>query len=137
MRPTRCTMSNGYCQSYRPGHNMHFIHARHVGETPWGWRTGTVVRSESAGRLLVELAGLEQRVNIWHHAELMNDLPAGSEVLVHEEYYALATHFGWLNVQIANGVGPVPKPADLRPWRSRMSYGVVDLATGRGVDPHA
>lgn len=57
------------CQSYHPGHNLHVIHAKHIGRTHWGWRDGVVVSSKE-GDMVVEYLETEHRVRLWHHASL-------------------------------------------------------------------
>ena len=40
---TPCVVSDDvFCRSYLPGHHTHWIHAKHVGRTPWGWRDAVV-----------------------------------------------------------------------------------------------
>ena len=119
------------CQSYGPGHNLHVIHGKHVGRTPWGWRDGVVV-SSSGGDVVVEYLEAEHRVTLWHHAPIAAVRP-GSPVRVHERYYVLGGPFGWLNVVVTGGLGAVPEPADPAVWAEQVVMPVVDLSTGRGL----
>jgi hypothetical protein len=130
--PTPCQPS-GSCQLYAPGHHLHVIHAGRLGMTPWGWRDGVVTAASSDGWVEVDYVGEDGQVRAWHHEDLTGELAVGSLVRVHEQYYALSAPFGWLNLHLTGGLGPVPQPADLEPFRGQFSTGVVDLATGRGV----
>ncbi len=96
------------CQSYAPGHQLHAIHAKHVGRTPWGWRDGVVVNVHGSD---VSVQYLEQnhRLRVWHHRHL-RELHVGDAVRVHERYYVLGGPFGWVNTVVSGGLGPVPEP---------------------------
>ena len=122
----------GRCQSYYPGHNTHWIHAKHVGRTPWGWRDG-VVTGVDGGTLSVDYVLEEGHLRVWHHADLSAELRPGDPVRVHEEYYVLGGPFGWLNVFVRSGLGPVPTPPDPSVWDEEVTGGVQDLGTGRGL----
>lgn len=119
------------CQSYAPGHNLHVIHGKHVGRTPWGWRDGVVV-STNGGDVVVEYLETGHQVRLWHHASLAA-VRAGSPVRVHEQYYVLGGPFGWLNVVVMDGLGAVPEPAEPGLWSAQVVMPVVDLSTGRGL----
>ncbi len=67
---TPCTPNDdGRCRHYGSGHALHQIHARHIGQSPWGWRDAVVVRVEG---LFLTLRYLAEDVEFtaWHHAEL-------------------------------------------------------------------
>ena len=128
------TGGNGVCQSYNPGHNVHFIHARKVGESPWGWRDGLLSSLDATGSLTVEYATEAGQVEAWHHQDLVAELAVGSPVRVHEGWQMLASSAGWLHLNISAGLGTVEEPAFVELWDDQVTYGVVDLSTGRGVD---
>lgn len=117
------------CQAFAPGHNMHHIHASRVGRTPWGWRDAFVTSATSQVVRAEYLDG--QVVLAWHHRALGVEL--GAPVRVHEEYHAVGSPFGWFNVIIRGGFGPVPEPPDAVLWHDRMSVGVVDMGMGNGL----
>ena len=132
---TPCILGgNGFCQSYHPGHNVHVIHAGKVGESPWGWRDGVVTSVEASGWLTVEYTSEGGRVEAWHHQDLVAELPVGTPVRVHEQWRMLASPEAWLHLSIAAGPGPVEKPAFVELWDDQVTYGVVDLSTGRAVE---
>ena len=85
-----------------------------------GWTTVTYVES---GR----------PVRLWHHVDLAAEVEVGAPVRVHERYYVLGGPFGWLNVVVEGGLGPVPEPADPAAWQRLVTGGVQNLATGRAV----
>ncbi len=130
--PTPCIVRNDQCQAYHPGHNTHWIHAKHVGRTPWGWRDAVVSRID--GRWL-RAAYVENghEVQLWHHVELADELSVGTPVRVHEQYYVLGGPFGWLNVLVRGGLGPVPTPNSTGAWQREMTGGVQDMSTGRAL----
>jgi hypothetical protein len=138
---TPCAALNGEpCELYFPGHVTHWIHAKNVGRTPWGWRDA-VVSSVDGGWITVSYLESGRQVRLWHHAELAGEVGAGAPVRLHEQYYVLGGPFGWLNVVVRGGLGPVPAPADPAGWERQMTGGVQDLSTGRAlaldwVDPH-
>lgn len=121
------------CQAYFPGHHMHWIHARKIGESPWGWRDGILIAMSPAGKVEVEYALEPGGVTAWHHVDLTSELAVGTPVRVHEGLYALGSPIGWLNLHIDAGVGPVAEPDDVQLWAQEVSGGVVDLSTGRGL----
>ena len=132
-RPVACTThANGYCQQYNRGHNVHFIHAKRVGSTPWGWRDA-IVRSVGYRWITVDYLLEPVSLRLWHHASLRGELHAGDPVRVHEGYYVLGCPLGWLNVFVTGGLGPVPEPASVRGWQAEMTGGVQDMATGRAL----
>lgn len=129
----RCAPRSGKrCESYWPGHHMHFIHAKLIGQTPWGWRDGVVAQLASQW-VEVEYTEEDGRVSLWHHRPVSAGLAAATLVRVHEEYHALGSRAGWLNVLVEGGLGPVPSPVDPAVWADEMTAGVVDLSTGRGL----
>ena len=121
------------CQSYRAGHNVHFIQARLTGQAPWGWRDATVTAIDG---LTVNLAYVEAgtEIRLWHHRDLSSVLRIGSPVRLHEQYHVLGTPVGWLCVELLEGrLGAVPEPVDVEAWRSQQTPGVVNLQTGLAV----
>jgi hypothetical protein len=127
-----CIMSeSGSCRSYDPGHNLHFIHARLVGEMPWGWRDG-IVTSVKGGEVVVGYLEVDHEIQLWHHSSLAT-LMVGAPVQVHERYHALGGGLGCVNVVVTNGLGPVPQPDEAQLRSSRTVAAIVDLATGRGL----
>ena len=130
---TPCVVSDDvFCRSYLPGHHTHWIHAKHIGRTPWGWRDA-VVTSFDAGWTTVTYVESGRPVRLWHHVDLAGELEVGAPVRVHEGYYVLGGPFGWANVVVEGGLGPVPEPADPAAWADRVTGGVQDLGTGRGL----
>lgn len=137
-----CLLEFGPCRSYWSGHNMHFIHARHLGETPWGWRDGLVEAMDEDGWVAVRYlvggdvgpgGGPSATVRVWHHSPLADLLDVGHPVRVHERYCALGGPFGWLNVAVRDGLGPVSEPASAELWEDEVTGGAVDLSTGRAL----
>jgi hypothetical protein len=128
--PSECLDKAEGCSSYFAGHLMHWIHARHIGESPWGWRDGVIAPVLDGWIVVSYLDGGEVRV--WHHEQLP-EAATGTLVRVHEEYHALGGPFGWLNVITEGGLGPVPEPAEPGLWSDEMTVGVVDLSTGRAL----
>ena len=130
---TPCVAGDGaHCSSYRPGHSTHWIHAKQVGRTPWGWRDAVV--SGIDGRwITVTYVEAGQQVRLWHHAGLTGELKVGAPVRLHEQYYVLGGPFGWLNVVVEGGLGPVPEPEDPAAWQEQVTGGVQDLGTGRAL----
>ena len=112
---------------------MHFIHARKIGEEPWGWRDGVVVSVAADGWLEVDYVLEPGRVVAHHHEDLTAVLSRGGLVRVHERYYALGGEFGWVNLYIGEGLGPVPDPEQPDLWRGEMTVAVTDLSTGRAL----
>ena len=133
MTTTSCNrLRDGQCQLYSPGHNTHWIHARHVGESPWGWRDG-VVSAIDGQSLTVRYLEADADVRVWHHDALHEEIAVGDPVRVHEGFHVLGGPFGWLNVIVHGGLGAVPKPAEPRLWAPQMTGGVQDLSTGRAL----
>jgi hypothetical protein len=54
------------CQHYAAGHNTHWIHAKHVGRSPWGWRDGVVRRIDGLW-LTVDYVQVAGALRVWHH----------------------------------------------------------------------
>ena len=130
---TPCVVrDDDFCRSYLPGHHTHWIHAKHVGRTPWGWRDA-VVSGVDGGWTTVTYVESGRPVRLWHHVDLAAELVVGAPVRVHEGYYVLGGPFGWLNVVVQGGLGPVPEPADPAAWADRVTGGVQDLGTGRAL----
>jgi hypothetical protein len=117
---------------YRPGHQLHDIHARHLGLRPWGWRPGVLHRvdgQEAVVHYLLE----DGTVSVWHEDGLQ-DLVDGTPVRVHEELRGLDAEGLLLHVQVTGGLGPVPAPADPGLWQAEMRpFPVVDVARGAAV----
>ena len=119
---TSCSIpaSGGPCGSYRPGHALHFIHAHRLGRTPWGWRDGTLVGVD--GNLLRVGYSVERgTAEMWHHRPLGDVLAVGTPVRVHERLHAIGGPFGWANVEVRSGLGPVPEPEEPALWRSETT----------------
>ena len=129
---TPCVVSDDVCRSYLPGHNTHWIHAKHVGRTPWGWRDAVVTGLEDGWTAVTYLES-GHRLRLWHHVDLARELVVGAPVRVHEQYDVLGGPFGWVNCVVRGGLGPVPEPADPTDWADRVTGGVQDLGTGRGL----
>lgn len=131
-RTRDCKIVGGHCQLYWAGHNTHWIHAKHVGRTPWGWRDAVVTGIDD--RWLTVAYVVEQvELRLWHHSVLAGEVTVGSPVRLHEEYYVLGGPFGWLNVIVEGGLGAVPEPANPGAWAAEVTGGVQDLATGRAL----
>ncbi len=118
------------CQAFAPGHNMHHIHSIHVGRTPWGWRDA-LVAAVTGPSVHVEYLDGQATPVLWHHRAIGVEL--GDPVRVHDEYHAVAFPFGWFNVIIRGGLGPVPEPPDTVLWYQRTTLGVVDMGAGNGL----
>ena len=130
---TPCVVRDGgRCSSCLPGHHTHWIHARRIGETPWGWRDAVVAGFDGCWTTATYVES-GRAVRLWHHADLAREVEVGAPVRVHERYYVLGGPFGWLNVVVEGGLGPVPEPADPAAWERQMTGGVQDLATGRAL----
>ncbi len=130
---TPCVVREGArCQSYGPGHSTHAIHAKHVGRTPWGWRDAVVSGLDRHWTTVTYVVSGRQ-VRLWHHADLAGEVAVGAPVRLHEHYYVLGGPFGWLNVVVEGGLGPVPEPTDQAAWEHRKTGGVQDLGTGRAL----
>jgi hypothetical protein len=131
--PTHCVVQDGgQCQAYFPGHNTHWIHAKHVGRTPWGWRDA-VVRTIDGCALTVAYVDSGHEVELWHHDALAGELAVGVPVRLHEQYSVLGGPFGWLHVVVRDGLGSVPEPTDTTACKRAMTGGVQDLGTGRAL----
>lgn len=116
------------CPSYAPGHQMHPIHGRHLGLTPWGWRPGIVTAADAAVAW-VEYLGDEGTIELWHHRAL--PVQIGDPVRVHEEYYALDIGGAWHSCELRSGrIGAVPTPDLPELWAAEVPPVVVDLVRG-------
>ena len=133
--PTDCIVDadGDRCRSYRPGHQMHFIHAKKLGEEPWGWRDGVVVSVSPDGWLEVDYVLEPGRVVAHHHEDLTSVLHVGEPVRIHERFYGLSARFGWVNLCITDGLGWVPEPEDPELWQREITIAVTDLSTGRAL----
>jgi hypothetical protein len=133
--PSPCPIPRGstHCQSYAPGHQVHWIHAGRVGKTPWGWRDGVITAVSADGWLDVDYVLETGRVRGWHHEDLTGELASGDPVRVHEGYWMLGAPSGWFSLRVTSGLGAVPQPEDLGQFAGQFSAGVVDLSTGRAV----
>ena len=130
---TPCVVrDDDFCRSYLPGHHTHWIHAKHIGRTPWGWRDA-VVTGVDGGWTTVTYVESGRPVRLWHHVDLADELSIGAPVRLHEGYYVLGGPFGWVNVVVEGGLGAVPEPADPTTWADQVTGGVQDLGTGRGL----
>lgn len=118
------------CQSFSPGHNTHPIHARRLGESPWGWRDAFVTAIDDH-IIRCSYVFAEVEIGIWHHHDLSERVRLGEPARLHEELHALGWARGWCNiVVVAGGLGPVPVPADPNVWRAEMAVGISDMSTG-------
>ncbi|MDQ6687686.1 MAG: hypothetical protein M3Z50_08775 [Actinomycetota bacterium] len=120
------------CQSYNRGHQIHFIQARHVGESPWGWRDATITDIDE-GKVLLAYVHEDGNPVVWHHRPLSGVLSAGEVVRLHEGLRVLGTPSGWFCVAIEHGLGAVPEPDEPALWAAETSLGIVDLSTGNAV----
>lgn len=128
--PTQCIEPR--CNSYGPGHQVHFIQAGLVGETPWGWRDAVVRRMQS-GWLHLSYLDTDVHPSLWHHTDLTDLLCPGAPVRLHEQYHLLGSPAGWFNVVLRNGAGAVPEPPHLSLWHAEARVAVVDNQTGRAL----
>ena len=127
-RPS-CPANN--CMAYRVGHNIHAIHARRVGQTPWGWRDAVVIGVEGEELVLAYVEWERDPIVVWHHRPSLGaGLTVGEPVRVHEQYGVVGTASGWHSVVITGGIGPVPAPLEPGLWQPETSPGIVDLSTG-------
>jgi hypothetical protein len=118
---------------YHPGHDLHFIHAKHLGGTPWGWRPGTVSEVREDG-VRVDYLLEPGAVDVWHHEVL--PVVVGTPVRVHEQFHGFDVDGSWLNVRLTGGLGAVPQPVEPGIWADEArSAVVVDLARGEAVVP--
>ena len=132
--PRACNASGSDgCRLYWPGHHMHVIHARKIGESPWGWRDALVTHLGPGGWLTVDYVLEDGRMVGWHHEDLSDVLTLGSPVRVHEGLWSLAGRFGWVNLFVREGAGAIEKPNDPEQWDGQVTGGVVDLSTGRAL----
>ena len=123
------TGCDGDCAVYRPGHQVHFIQARHVGQSPWGWRDAVVT---SVYGLTAHLSYVDHDAapRVWHHRSLAGVLEPGAPVRLHERLHVLGSPAGWFCVRVEDGLGPAPAPDAPELWADQVSVGVVDLSTG-------
>jgi hypothetical protein len=128
-----CSLRGGRCESYTPGHAVHAIQARLIGESPWGWRDGLVEAWEDGGvriRYADEDDSEDDSVTCWHHRDLSGELPIGAPVRVHERFHVLGIASGWYCVEITGGLGAVPEPDHPALWVQQIVPGIVEVATG-------
>lgn len=130
---TSCSIpvSGGPCGSFWPGHALHFMHAHRLGQTPWGWRDATVV-SVAGGLVRAAYLAEEGGVEMWHHASLEEVLPVGTPLRVHERLHAVGGPFGWANVEIRSGLGPLPEPEEPARWDAGTTR-PREVGTSRGL----
>ena len=128
-----CIVNDGGCSSYRPGHLMHFIHANHIGRSPWGWRDGIVEKVGADGWITIGYVAEEGHPRVWHHADLTAVIHVGDPIRVHERFFAIGGRFGWICVELHDGLGAVPDPASPEAWAAESTVGVVNLSTGIGL----
>lgn len=128
--PTSC--ADPRCTSYASGHQVHFIQARLVGATPWGWRDAVVGEVQ---RDWVQLSYLDAdaQPELWHHTDLTDLLRTGVPVRLHEQYHVLGSPAGWFNVLLRHGAGAIPEPATPHLWCAERGVAVVDNRTGRAL----
>jgi len=89
---------------------MHPIHARRIGDRPWGWRDA-VVTGVVDGEIRLRYVHETGYPVVWHHNDLSALLNAGTPVQLHEGYHGLGLPAGWVNVIIrSGGLGAVPEP---------------------------
>lgn len=127
------TYGHAQCNHYAPGHNTHWIHAKHVGRSPWGWRDGVVDSIDGHWLTISYLGDEDGEIRVWHHEALGDEVAAGDPVRVHERLHVLGGPFGWLNVITEGGLGGVPEPAEPALWADQITSGVQDLSTGRAL----
>lgn len=122
--------------------SLHWIHANHLGQTPWGWRDGVVSAPLPGAELppgwepqeVVDVAYLEGgRVRVSNGRPLGARLPVGTPVRVHERYWALQVSRALFPVRLDGGLGDVPKPAQPHLWHAERQVAVTDNATGLAV----
>jgi hypothetical protein len=123
---------SGQCASYHAGHSIHFIQARKVGESPWGWRDGVVIGVDGLDATVAYL-GEDATPSVWHHRSLSLYVEVGDPVRLHEQYGVLGCPSGWFSVAITGGLGPVAQPDAPGLWIAETTVGVVDLATGIAI----
>ena len=117
---------------YRPGHQLHHIHARLLGLRPWGWRPGVLHRVDGQEAVVHYLLD-DGAVTVWHEGRLRT-VADGTPVRVHEELRGLDVDGLLLHVDVTGGLGPVPAPADPALWRAEMQpFPVVDVARGAAL----
>lgn len=118
-------------QSYRPGHDLHVIHAKRIAKSPWGWRPGTVTAYVD-GLVTVDYVFEDGTIELWHSRPV--PVEPGTPVRVHERYYALEVAGAWFNVEVRRGgLGAVPDPDEPDLWAREVPIVVVDLARGVGL----
>ena len=118
---------------YHPGYDLHLLHAKRLGRTPWGWRAGTVSQVREDG-VSVDYLLEAGRVQVWHHYAL--PVVVGTPVRVHEQYHGFDVDGAWLNVLLTGGLGAVPEPVEPGIWADEAQAAVVvDLARGEAVVP--
>lgn len=127
----------GECHSYKPGHALHSIQARLLGEQPWGWRDGTVTCLEwsSDGCTIgVDYIAVPRPWAGWHHRDLTSRLRVGDPVRIHEGLSALQAGRILACIRTIEGLGTVPEPDDVELWRGEGRAVIVDVAQGLGID---
>lgn len=129
-----CILDGGRCSSYAPGHNVHWIQAKLIGRAPWGWRDCLVVAVDG---LTLRLRYVEEDVEFtaWHHEDLSKWLSVGAPVRINQDKGTLMHGpFGQVYIAHDSPLAAVPTPEHPDLWAAEITLGVVDLATGRGVN---
>jgi hypothetical protein len=130
------------CGMYLPGHQMHFIHAKHLGLSPHEWRAATVTDATelSTGGHLLTVDYLDEPgwAWVWHHARVP-DVCDGYPLRVHERLHALDVGAGWLNVDLVASSTPAhelhERAAAAPPLADTAGPVILDLGTGRAFPP--
>jgi hypothetical protein len=109
-RSSPCTGSP--CESFRLGHNVHWIQATHAGREPATWRWGVVTAVGEGGYVATVRYPSGQEAELWRHAAL----PLGSHLLgcavCTSEHWSLLEVAGtWISVHVLDGSTPV-RPVD-------------------------
>lgn len=129
-----CDPDETPCRHCTPGHAIHWIQAKLVGKTPWGWRDGTVAAKDGKWITVAYLDGGTARC--WHHQDLGDEITVGMPVRLHEQFGVMTILSGMICVNCVEGLGAVPEPADPALWAAQMSPGIVDLDRDRGIIGH-
>lgn len=118
------------CTVHGRGHIVNPIQAMITGQSPWGWRDGTVSAVDGLSFTVAYLGG--GSIRLWHHRPA--GLEVGDPVRMHEGCGLLeAPGHSWLSVRVdGGGLGAVPKPEHPELWRPEMQGAVVDLEDGKG-----
>lgn len=115
------------CRQYRPGHRLHHIQLRLLGQRPDRWRRLVVV--DRSPQELVLFDEDEGRVVMWHHAPFPDDLVPGSVVHHHEGLDVLVRPDGVAHCVDFIAGDFLAEPEEIH---GRV-IGIVDLSTGNGL----